>query len=138
MLSDPSVVVTKTETGEKASTDGAGKDWAPTVPETVAYALANGDDAGPKVKLGHQAKTAGWTEKDPKADEKKKAADKAAADAKEAAAKEPKKEETTTPQTGACGAEDQCDTTVSEVEIKCGAAKLGAGLLASLAIAASL
>ena len=39
---------------------------------------------------------------------------------------------------GACGKEDECGTTVEEKEIECGAAKLGAGILATLAIAASL
>jgi hypothetical protein len=130
-------VVTKTETGLKASTDAKGTEWAPTDPVTVKY-TAGGADVTPAVAVAYQKPTAGWKEVDPNAEKKKKAADEAAKKAKEAAAKEPKKEETTTPQTGACGAEDQCDTTVSEVEIKCGAAKLGAGLLASLAIAASL
>jgi len=44
----------------------------------------------------------------------------------------------TTAAPGACGPEDECDTKVAEVDVKCGAAKLGAGILATLAIAASL
>lgn len=131
-------VVTKTETGLKPSTDTKGTGWEKADPVKIVYTIAAGTDVSVDVNKGYQAPTTGWTLKDPNADKKKKAAEEAEKKAKEEAAKAPKKEETTTPQTGACGAEDQCDTTVSEVEIKCGAAKLGAGLLASLAIAASL
>jgi hypothetical protein len=116
--------------------------FAAAEPDVVKYtATTGGADIDAAIKAGYQKPTAGWAAVDSKKAEKEEAAKKAKKEAEEAAAKakeDAKKADAATPQTGLCGAEDACDTTVSDVEIKCGAAKLGAGLLASLAIAASL
>lgn len=90
------------------------------------------DDQGAKyTTMAAQTTVAKWTKDQPKKPEAKKD-EKKDADKKDDA-------DASGPQPGACGDEEKCDTKDdNDKEIKCGAAKLGAGLLASLAIAASL
>jgi carbohydrate-binding DOMON domain-containing protein len=83
-----------------------------------------------EVKDAKVSATAGWTEKkvEPTGTDTKTTTDTTATTDSDSSA----------PVAGACGAEGECDTKVGDVDVECGAAKLGAGILATLAIAASL